>query len=514
MSFVLSIDQGTTGSTALIVGIEERQGDVISSILGKATVEFPQHYPKPGWVEHDLEEIWQSVQSAIRGAVEKARANRSNFHPQQISAIGITNQRETLCIFERGTGKPLRSAIVWQCRRSTEICQQLRHENHGELVKAKTGLVLDPYFSGSKLRWIMENDASTAAAICDGRGLIGTIDTYLLYRLSGGEAFATEASNASRTMLFDIHTGKWDKDLLTLFKCPSEKNLPEVKDSASIFGRTKGLSLVPDGIPISGVLGDQQAALAGQSCFAVGEAKCTYGTGAFLLTNTGQRPVQSKNGMLTTIAWSLSGKRIYALEGACFIAGAAVQFLRDQFKFIQNSSDIEVLARQSKGAAPELYFVPALAGLGAPHWDPLARGAFLGMTRGTNQADLALATLEGVSLQVKDLVDAMQNDFGETIKVLRVDGGASMNALLMQLQSNYLGVNVERPVNIETTAFGAAMFAALGAGIFSDLSSLAKMRQVERVFTTEISKDFAVVREKIFSAWRVANEAVKIFGKK
>lgn len=513
-SYVLSIDQGTTGSTAMLVAINTEHAANGGTIIGKTTVEFPQHFPTPGWVEHDLEDVWNSVVKAMGGTIAAVKARDTNFKLADIVAIGIANQRETLCVFERGTGKPLRRAIVWQCRRSTEICRQLREEDMSGMVAAKTGLVLDPYFSGSKLRWIMENDPTTAKEIAQGRALIGTIDTYLLYRLTGGRSFATEPSNASRTMLFNIHQGGWDADLLSLFRCPSKDVLAEVKDSAGFFGATQNVPGIPDGVPISGILGDQQAALAGQSCFQVGAAKCTYGTGAFMLTNTGHRVVGSVTGMLSTVAWSIGGKRTYALEGACFIAGAAVQFLRDQMHFINNSAEIESLARESKGAAPELIFVPALAGLGAPHWDPMARGAFLGLTRGTQKCDLALATLEGIALQVRDLVGSMQTDLGENIKLLRVDGGASLNNLLMQRQSDYLQVPVERPVNIDTTAFGAVMFAALGVKIFNDFGDLSEMQKIEKIFSPEMSVAFEKHLEKILSGWRAANDAIKIFGKK
>ena len=359
----------------------------------------------------------------------------------------------------------------------------------------------------------MENDQHTAAAIRNGKAAIGTIDSYLLHRLTAGQVFATEPSNASRTMLFNIVDGKWDDGLLKLFKVPSQDSLPEVRDSAGIFGKTAGVGLLPDGIPIAGILGDQQAALAGQTCFAEGDAKCTYGTGAFLLANTGEHVVYSEGGLLTTVAWSLNGKRTYALEGSCFIAGAAVQFLRDQFGFVSSSAEVEALASK-KPAAPEIYFVPALAGLGTPYWDAAARGAIFGMTRGTSRSEIARAVLEGIAFQVQDVVQVMEADAHKKIKKLRVDGGATANNLLMQIQSDFIRGEVERPANLETTALGAAMFAGLGVKAFASIEEISSARAVEKIFmqsSQNVEDDFV---KKQISGWQRAVAATRLFAQK
>lgn len=526
---ILALDQGTTGSTALIVSIDEGDGcgggqtgtrsvgEKKIRILAKATVEFPQHYPQAGWVEHDLEEIWRSMLSAIERTVALAGREQPDFSLNKIAGIGITNQRETICFFERGTGLPVRRAIVWQCRRSADICNEIKANGSGAEsgrdIQRMTGLVLDPYFSGSKVRWIMENDSQTATAVRNGKAVIGTIDSYLLHRLTGGKVFATEPSNASRTMLFNIVKGKWDEGLLKLFKVPSPDCLAEVRDSAGVFGKTAGIGILPDGIPIAGILGDQQAALAGQTCFAEGDAKCTYGTGAFLLANTGDHIVYSEGGLLTTVAWSLNGKRTYALEGSCFIAGAAVQFLRDQLGFIGSSAEIEALASK-KPAAPEIYFVPALAGLGAPYWDAAARGAIFGMTRGTSRAEIARAVLEGIAFQVQDVLHVMEIDARRKIKRLRVDGGATANNLLMQIQSDFIGGEVERPVNLESTALGAAMFAGLGVKAFGSIDEISSSRTIEKIFmqsSQNVEDDFV---KKQISGWQRAVAATRLFAQK
>ena len=502
--FILAIDQGTTGSTALVVDVS--QPDAVQ-VVGRRTVDFPQHFPQTGWVEHDLEEVWSSVVQAIAAALAEAEAKVPGFRVQDIAGLGITNQRETLCVFERETARPLARAIVWQCKRSTAICARLKAEGHEAMLRAKTGLVLDPYFSGTKLTWIMENAPELAARLQSGKAVVGTIDSYLIARLSGGRAFVTEASNASRTLLFDLHSGTWDRGLLDLFKVPSISILPEIRSSAGEFGRTRGLSFLPDGVPITGVLGDQQAALAGQACFGVGEAKCTYGTGAFLLANLGDKPLVSRAGMLTTVAWSLGGRLTYAFEGSAFIAGAAVQFARDQLGWLARASDAEGIARDARGA-PEVYFVPALAGLGAPHWDPKAQGGFFGLTRGTTKAQLIRAVLEGIAFQVADLTDAMAADLGKPLTVLRADGGAAANDLLLESQANFAGLPVDRPTNLETTATGAALCAAFGLGLVTDLATLAKMRRQDRLFTPHPDESLVASQR---AGWRRAVRAVQVF---
>jgi len=504
--YIMAIDQGTTGSTVLIVDVSD---PLSPSVISRYTVDFTQYFPEPGWVEHDLAEIWDSVVSAASKALEKLRAIRSDFALNEIQCLGITNQRETLCVFERKTGQPVARAIVWQCKRSLDIVNNLRADGAEGLVREKTGLVLDPYFSGSKLAWILANNPEAAAKIRSGEAIVGTIDTYLIARLTGAKSFVTEASNASRTMLFNIGTGTWDKELTELFGA-KESYLPEVRDSAGEFGRTLGLSFLPDGIPISGALGDQQAALAGQTCFKEGEAKCTYGTGAFLLMNIGTKKILSNSGMLTTVAWGLSGKLTYAFEGSAFIAGAAIQFLRDQLNFLSDSAETEKLAEEVTGA-PEVYFVPALSGLGAPYWDPRAQGAFFGLTRGTSKNQLVRAALEGIALEVADLTRAMTRDVGQPLSVLRVDGGAAANNILMQTQADLSTVNVDRPVNLETTAFGAALFAGYGAGIYTSLDQMANARKTETCFKPDRSPENSKRLATINAGWERAIKAVRTF---
>ncbi|TWW09692.1 glycerol kinase [Planctomyces bekefii] len=507
MGYILAIDQGTTGSTVLVVDVRSR-GEV--KVIGRDTIEFPQHFPETGWVEHDLEDIWQSVETAAKRALTTAATLDRDFRVEKIAAIGITNQRETLCAFDRASAAARSRAIVWQCKRSTDICQRLKADGLEKTFRERTGLVLDPYFSGTKITWLMENRPELAREIASGRTVLGTVDTFLVARLTGGKSFVTEPSNASRTLAFDIRKGTWDEELLRTLKIPSVDALAEVRDSASKFGVTKGLSFLPDGVPITGVLGDQQAALAGQTCFEPGEAKCTYGTGAFLLANLGNEPKSSRAGLLTTIAWSLGGKRTYAFEGAAFIAGAAVQFLRDQLQLLDRASESEALATGVQ-AAPEVYFVPALAGLGAPHWDPRAQGAFLGLTRGTTKAQMVRAVLDGIAFQVADLTDAIAADLGQPLKILRVDGGASANGLLMKSQAEFASVIVDQPTQLETTALGAALFAAMGAGIFSGIDELKKLRKVDQLFSTSNSADERRRVETQRAGWRRAIHAVQVF---
>jgi glycerol kinase len=479
MSFLLAIDQGTTGSTALVIDVTE---PLEPELVSKSNVRFQQHFPEAGWVEHDLDDIWQSVASACTEALDLARQKLSAFSKNKIVAIGITNQRETLAAFDRHTSKPLAKAIVWQCKRSQSICLEWKRTGLESQFRGKTGLILDPYFSASKVAWYLKNNPDVKSKIESGSGVFGTIDTFLCHRLTACASFVTESSNASRTMLYDIHREQWDEELLNICGLKNSSSLPEVRESSGLFGKTKGVGFLPDGIPITGILGDQQAALAGQTCFKESEAKCTYGTGAFLLMNTGSKAVTSKAGMLTTIAWKTGNQTTYALEGASFIAGAAVQFLRDQLGIITFAGETAQLAADAK-AAPHLYFVPALSGLGAPWWQPEARGAFLGMHRGTTRGEISRAALEGIAFQVHDLVKAMEQDLGKPISNLRVDGGASANDLLMQIQANYLQAMVDRPQVVETTAFGAALFAGLGVGLYKDLSECRNARHADRVFT-------------------------------
>ena len=507
--YLLAIDQGTTGTTAVVLDVCDPRN---TTLIGHGTVDFPQHYPQLGWVEHDLEQIWGTVRSSILKAIDSARAHSHSgaFQPKDIVAIGITNQRETLCTFERKSGRPITRAIVWQCKRSADICRRLKKDGAEQLVRAKTGLVLDPYFSGTKMTWLLENNPEVAAKVRSGQAVWGTIDSYLLNRLTGGEVFATEASNASRTLIYNIASGAFDPELAEIFKVPSLSCLPEVKDSAGLFGKTKGLDFLPDGIPIAGILGDQQAALAGQTCFKVGEAKCTYGTGAFLLMNTGHQFLKSQAGLISTVAWSLNGRLTYAFEGAAFIAGAAIQFLRDQMGMLPDAASSERMAQTSRGA-PDIYFVPALAGLGVPYWDPEAKGAILGLTRGASQGDLVRATLEGIAFQVNDLIKAMSKDVPSEIVSLRVDGGAAANNLLMQIQADLSGLNVDRPYNLETTATGAALFAGLGVGIFSGIEELMNVRKSERTFVPTRGDEASTLRGKQLKGWDRAVRATQVF---
>ena len=447
MRHVIAIDQGTTGSTVLVL-------DEQLQLRGRGYQEFRQIYPQPGWVEHDPEDIWASVTSALAQALV-------GIEPSSIAAIGITNQRETSVLWDRTTGKAAHNAIVWQDRRTADRCAQLKTAGHEARVKQLTGLTLDPYFSGTKLAWMLDRlPGATNLAF-------GTIDTFLIWRLTGGKTHATDVTNASRTLLFDITTLAWSDELCALFGVP-RSILPEVVASSGQIGETRDVPGLRDGIPIAGVAGDQQSALFGQACFTPGEAKCTYGTGAFILMNTGDRPVASTSGLLTTVAWQLStGELRYALEGSAFIAGAAVQWLRDGLGLIEKASDIEPLARQVPDSGGVIV-VPAFAGLGAPHWRPDARAAITGITRGTTKAHLARAVLEGIALQNVDILRAMERDSGQPLAALKVDGGAAANDLLMQFQSDVLGVEISRPQLVETTALGACFLAGLGAGVWRD----------------------------------------------
>ena len=464
---LLAIDQGTTGSTALVVTLE-------GETLGKSTVEFPQHFPQPGWVEHDPREIWTSVERAVRGALDAAKISAD-----AVAAIGITNQRETTLLWDRATGEPIFNAIVWQDRRTSATCDRLKAEGLEPTIRARTGLVIDAYFSGTKIAWLLEHVDGARARAERGELAFGTVDAFLVHRLSGGAVHATDVTNASRTLLMDLAALAWDDEMLRIFGVPRAV-LPEIRPSAGTFAETRGVGFLPDGIPVTGIAGDQQAALFGQACFAEGDAKCTYGTGAFALMNVGSAPKPSSHGLVTTVAWQIGGKTTYALEGSAFIAGAAVQWLRDGLGLIRTAPDIEALARKVPDSGG-VSFVPALAGLGAPYWDQDARGVICGITRGTTAAHLARATLEGIALEVWALLDAMMKDAGCRLNALKIDGGAAKNDLLAQFQADVSAVEVLRPVEVESTGRGAAMLAGVGAGL-SDLSAAARMVKPDRTF--------------------------------
>jgi glycerol kinase len=452
MNYILSIDQGTTGTTAVLIDAKSM------GFIDKVNKEFKQIFPKPSWVEHNLNEIWETIQSTIIEILKK-----NNIESNQIVSIGITNQRETTCSFNKA-GAPLANAIVWQDRRTSELCHSLK--NKEDFVKEKTGLQIDSYFSGTKMDWLLKNNERVKEAFEKDDLLFGTIDTFILYKLTDGHAHKTEASNASRTLLMDLRTTDWCDDLLSLFNVP-KKTLPEICDSFCEFGKTKGLSFLPDGIPITGILGDQQSALFGQAGLGDGDLKCTYGTGAFMLLNTGNEIKMSKHGLLTTVAYKENGKTFYALEGSTYICGAAVQWLRDNMKIIKNSSDIEDHAKRVKSLEEmeHVMFLPFFTGIGSPHWAPDAKAAILGLTRDTGVEHIARACLDGMALSINDVLQAMSLDIGAPIKTLKVDGGAVSNTLLMNIQSTVSDVEIIRPKVVETTAYGAALASAIGAGI-------------------------------------------------
>ncbi|HWQ29293.1 MAG TPA: glycerol kinase GlpK, partial [Dehalococcoidia bacterium] len=459
--------------------------------------EFPQHYPRPGWVEHDPEDIWRSQLDAAREAVAAA-----NVRPQEIAAIGVTNQRETTVVWDRRTGEPVHRAIVWQCRRTAELCERLRADGFEKEIRQRTGLVIDAYFSGTKVAWILEHVPGARERAERGDLAFGTVDSWLLYRLTGGRVHATDATNASRTMLFNLRTGAWDSDLLEALGVP-ESVLPEVVDSSGVIAESEP-SLFGAPIPVAGVAGDQQAALFGQGCLRAGEAKNTYGTGCFVLQHTGSEAPPSES-LLTTVASRIGGAMAYALEGSVFVAGAAVQWLRDGLGLIRSAAEIEALAA-SVSSADGVYVVPAFVGLGAPHWDMYARGAILGVTRGTTAAHLARATLESIAFQTRDVVEAMARDTGNSMRELRADGGATRNDLLMQIQADILGIPVARSSEPETTARGAAFLAGLAAGVWRGTDDVRRAASVDRVFEPRMSED---QRETLYAGWRRAVERAK-----
>lgn len=470
---ILAIDQGTTGTTVLVL-------DDHLAVLARVNKEFPQIYPRPGWVEHNPEDIWETTRSCIDSALTRAGVDAT-----EISGVGITNQRETTTVWRRRDGRAIHNSIVWQCRRTADICAGLKEQGLEDTFRKRTGLVLDPYFSGTKVKWILDNVAGARAHADAGDLAFGTIDTFLVWRLSGGDTHVTDVSNASRTLLMDLETLQWDDELLGHLSVPRSV-LPRICSSSEIYGRTRGLDVLPDGIPISGMAGDQQAALFGQVCFEPGEAKCTYGTGAFLLMNTGNTPVMSERGLLTTVGWKIGDKTTYALEGSAFVAGAAVQWLRDGLGIISNASEIEALANTVPDSGG-VTFVPALAGLGAPHWNPHARGLISGLDRGVTRGHIARAALEGIALQNAGILDAMVADSGVNLSGLKVDGGAAANNLLMQYQADILGVPIVRPRMLETTALGAALLAGLGVGLWSNTDEAKAAWQKDRTFSPSMN---------------------------
>jgi len=480
-NYIIALDQGTTSSRAIIF---DRDANVVCT----AQREFAQHYPQAGWVEHDPMEIF-----ATQSAVMVEALAQAGLHHDQVAAIGITNQRETTVVWDKTTGRPIYNAIVWQCRRSTEICQQLKRDGFEQYISETTGLVTDPYFSGTKLKWILDNVEGSRERARKGELLFGTVDSWLIWKFTGGKTHVTDYTNASRTMLFNIHTLEWDAKMLEVLDIPREM-LPEVKSSSEIYGHTKS------GIAIGGIAGDQQAALFGQMCVEPGQAKNTYGTGCFLLMNTGDKAVKSRHGMLTTIACGPRGEVAYALEGAVFNGGSTVQWLRDELKIINDAHDTEYFANKVKDSNG-VYLVPAFTGLGAPYWDPYARGALFGLTRGVRVDHIIRAALESIAYQTRDVLDAMQHDSGERLKALRVDGGAVANNFLMQFQADILGTKVERPQMRETTALGAAYLAGLACGFWGSLDELRGKAVIEREFDPQLDE---TAKEKLYAGWKKA----------
>ena len=490
--YILALDQGTTGSTTLVVDPEGR-------VVARGYAELPQYFPQPGWVEHDPEEIWSTVERSARAALAEARVTGS-----EIAAVGITNQRETTVMWERATGVPIHRAIVWQCRRTAPMCDRLRAEGVEGRVRRTTGLVLDAYFSGTKIRWLLDEVAGTRRRAERGELAFGTVDSWLVWKLTGGRVHATDATNASRTLCLDLRTGDWSEEMLKILGIPRGV-LPTVAPSSGPIGETIDLGWLPRGVPITGIAGDQQAALFGQACLRAGAAKNTYGTGCFMLLNTGGEPVASSHGLLTTIAWRIGGTTTYTLEGAVFIAGAAIQWLRDGLGLIRSAAESQALA-ESVPDTGGVHFVPAFVGLGAPYWDMYARGTIVGLTRGTTGAHLARAALEAIAFQSRDVLEAMAADAGVAIRDLRVDGGAAANDFLCQFQADVLDVAVLRPRIIETTALGAAYLAGLGAGVWRSLNEVERRWALERRFAPRVDETTRAAR---YDGWRRAVERAK-----
>jgi len=484
--YIMALDQGTTSSRCILF---DKKGLIVTS----AQKEFTQIYPKAGWVEHDPMEIWSTQISVATEAMAKVKATASD-----IAAIGITNQRETTVVWDKRTGIPVYNAIVWQCRRTAETCDELTEKGFDKVIRAKTGLILDAYFSGTKIKWILDNIEGAREKAEAGNLLFGNIDTWLIWNLTKGKTYVTDYSNASRTLLFNIHKLTWDEEILEILNIPKSM-LPEVKPSSYVYGSTE-VSLFGGEIPIAGAAGDQQAALFGQTCYAPGSAKNTYGTGCFMLMNTGEKAIESTQGLLTTIAWGIDGKVEYALEGSVFIAGAAIQWLRDELRMIDNAADCEEYANAVEDTNG-VYVVPAFVGLGAPYWDPYARGTIVGLTRGAKKEHLIRATLEALAYQTNDVLKAMQEDSGITLSELKVDGGACSNNFLMQFQSDILGVQVDRPVVTETTALGAAYLAGLAVGYWKSRDEVAEQWAISRSFKPTMSKE---KREELLHGWHIA----------
>ena len=494
--YILALDEGTTSARAILF-------DKNSNIISMAQHEFPQYYPHAGWVEQEPMEIYANQYAALTECIAK-----SDIDPEEIAAVGITNQRETVIAWNKTTGKPICRAIVWQCRRTAEICRELEEKGYGDYIKATTGLRIDPYFSGTKIKWILDNVSGARELAESGELLVGTVDTWLTWKLTEGRVFVTDRTNASRTLLCNIHTGEWDEKMLEILDIP-RNILPEIKSSSEVYGYFECMGAT---LPIAGIAGDQQAALFGQCCFSAGQAKNTYGTGCFLLAHTGERAIESRSGLLTTVAAGESGRPIeYALEGSVFVGGAIVRWLRDEMKLIHDSRDSEYFARKVASSGG-VYLVPAFAGLGAPHWDMHARGTVVGLTAGTGKNHIIRAALESIAYQSEDVISAMNSDMaaigGERIASLRVDGGASANDLLMQMQSDISGISVSRASNPEATAAGAAYLAGLAVGFFKDREELSKLSGVGKAFAPEISEED---RKKALDGWRRAIKACRVF---
>lgn len=493
-TYILSLDQGTTSSRAILFN---QKGEIVHI----AQKEFTQHFPHPGWVEHDANEIWGSILSVIASCLTE-----SGVSPQQIAGIGITNQRETTVVWDQETGKPIYHAIVWQSRQTAEICEELKQKGYDKLFREKTGLLIDAYFSGTKVKWILDHVEGAREKAEQGKLLFGTIDTWLLWKLSGGKVHITDYSNASRTLMFNIHELKWDDEILNILGIPKSM-LPEVRPSSEIYAHTDENHFFGQKVPIAGAAGDQQAALFGQACFEEGMAKNTYGTGCFMLMNTGEKAVQSKHGLLTTIAWGMDRKVEYALEGSIFVAGSAIQWLRDGLRMFHDAKESEEYAKKVE-TTEGVYVVPAFVGLGTPYWDSEVRGAVFGLTRGTTKEHFIRATLESLAYQTKDVLSAMEKDSGISLKTLRVDGGAVKNNFLMEFQSNILGVPVERPVVNETTALGAAYLAGLAVGYWKDRDEIKKQWNLDNKFKPKMDEQ---EREKLYKGWKKAVQATMAF---
>ncbi|MFE0507022.1 glycerol kinase GlpK [Peribacillus butanolivorans] len=492
--YILSLDQGTTSSRAILFN---EKGEIVHS----AQKEFTQHFPKPGWVEHNANEIWGSILAVIAGVLSE-----SSVKPEQIAGIGITNQRETTVVWDKETGTPVYNAIVWQSRQTSGICDELKGRGLNDLFREKTGLLIDAYFSGTKVKWILDNVEGARQKADEGKLLFGTIDTWLIWKLSGGKAHVTDYSNASRTLMYNIHELTWDEELLEILTVPKSM-LPEVRPSSEVYAHTIEYHFFGQSIPIAGAAGDQQAALFGQACFNEGMAKNTYGTGCFMLMNTGEKAVSSEHGLLTTLAWGLNGKVEYALEGSIFVAGSAIQWLRDGLRMLKNAEDSEAYAKRVE-STDGVYVVPAFVGLGTPYWDSDVRGAVFGLTRGTSKEHFVRATLESLAYQTKDVLDAMEADSGIELKTLRVDGGAVKNDFLMQFQSDLLRVPVERPTINETTALGAAYLAGLAVGYWKDQEEIAQQWAIDKTFNPSMDEQES---EKLYDGWKKAVQAAMAF---